>query len=127
MTITARQARLLAALLSGETMPNAARLCNVPERTARRWLTLPEFRQTLKDGQSGMVTAATRKAAGLLTRALDTLADVLDSPATTPSAKVGAARVLLEHTARLLELSDFAERLEALERRLDDAGNSGAA
>ena len=68
---------LLAALLAGKTVAQAARQANIGERTAYKRLRDPDFRQQLNEGQARLVetslarlTKASTKAAATLSRLL---------------------------------------------------------
>ena len=54
-------------------------------------------------------------------RAMDVLASIMEDESAPAGARVTAARVIYEGTARLTELDEMLERIEELERMQRDA------
>jgi hypothetical protein len=108
---------LLLALACGASVENAARQCQLSERTVYRRLAEPAFQQQLSAVRADMV----QRAAGLLTaaalEAVKTL--VALQKETVPAAvRLGAARAILELGVKLRENAELADRLAALEAKL---------
>jgi hypothetical protein len=112
------QRRALAALLAAPTLAEAAARAGVGERTLRRWLRDAAFRAELHRAQDEAMAQATRQSLAAMTEALQTLQAIMHDPTAQPSARVSAAKSILEHAARLYEATTLAERLAALEQKV---------
>ena len=128
--LTQRQKRAIAALLSEPTVQAAADLADVSRATLYRYLGAPAFQEALSRAQGEVLHMSTARLAGLLSRALDELGDVLDS-GRNASARQRAAATVLQHVTGLLEFADLAGRIEVLEqaerKKADGATNQGNA
>ncbi len=107
------------ALACGATTENAARTANISPRTAHRRLAEPGFQERLRklrmemvQRASGMLTAATLEAIKILIGLLD--------PSAPASARLGAARTIIEFGLKLRELTDLEGRIAALENRQEE-------
>ena len=111
--------RLIAALLEAPTLDAAARLAGVSVRLLYKRRQDPEFSQKLKAAQAGALADTTRFLQHSTGRAALALVEIAENPEEPPAARVSAARALLEQAGRFTEISDFAERLAALEQMAD--------
>jgi hypothetical protein len=103
-------------LASGLTIEAAARQAEVSPRTAYRRLEEPAFRRRVGELQAGMVSRALGRLADASVEAVDTLRGLLG--ADSPSARLGAARSILELGNKLRESVELEQRLAALEEQL---------
>jgi hypothetical protein len=111
-----RDERLLAALLEGLTVPQAAARAGVPERTARRRVSRPEFVARLDQARKGVDAVL---AAQLLDDAIvgrRVLRQLAEDEKTPPSVRRAAAMALVD-LAQSASARDVAVRVEELERR----------
>jgi hypothetical protein len=108
------------ALVGGATVEDAARSAGISSRTAQRRLAEPDFRKRLQKLRADILerTASTLTTAS--TEAVRTLLD-LQQPTTPATVRLGAARAILEMAIKLREITDLAERIEALEDEADDS------
>ena len=114
--LTARQGQAVDALLKEPTLGRAAAVAGVNERTLRRWLAEPMFKQAVllaRREAFGQAIGLTQKYAPV---AVATLVKVMQDGSSAASAKVTAAGVLLRFGREGIELDDLAERVDALER-----------
>jgi hypothetical protein len=114
-------AALIAGLLAGLTIADAAAAANVSEATARRRLRDADFVRQLNAERRELVAAITARLAAIADKALLTLDDLLSNPETPQPQRLGAVREALRHLAVLSESADsteLGERLERIERRL---------
>jgi hypothetical protein len=116
---------LVMALATGLAVADAARRAEVSERTAYRRLFDPQFRRRLAETRSALFAEAVGRLASLAGKAADALGDLLNSE--RDLVKLQAAKSVLELGPRLREAGELAERLEALERRLEGEEESAAA
>lgn len=114
-----KQSEALVALLHEPTIARAATQVGIHERTLRRWLEEPTFKQAYHTARR----EAFGHAVGLLQRyapvAVNTLVKVMTDERTPPGVKVAAAAILLKFGREGIELDDLAQRLELLERAAD--------
>ena len=105
--LTAKHMAGIAALLTSPSVRAAAQSCGVGETTFYAWLRLPAFQEAL--GKAG--GDALRQAMGRLQAragmAIDTLEAVCSSPDEGGSAKVAAARAILDFGFRALQVNEI--------------------
>lgn len=110
-----RQRRAISALLSAPTLKDAAERAGIGERTLRRWLQDAAFREALHRAQDETLAQAARQSLAAMGEALATLQGIMADPLAQPTARVSAARAVLEHAARLYEIVNLSERVALLE------------
>ncbi len=115
LALTTKQARAIPALMSARNVGEAAKAANVAERTLYRWMGDPTFRLRLNEAEGEAIDTATRRLLQLQAPAIDALQDVLEDPATSPTARLRAATAVLDYLIRLRELRNIEARLLALE------------
>lgn len=115
--LTGRQEGLITALLQHPTLANAASAANVPESTARRWMRDARFVRAYRDARrqavehsATILQAATPAAVAALLRNVGE-----GAPA---AIQLRAAAIILEHAMRAIEMTDYSERVEAVEAEL---------
>lgn len=113
-------ALLVASLLEQPTISKAAKAAGLSERTAFRRLGSEDFRKLYDDERSKIITAATGRLQAAIGRAVDTLAEVLDSAEAPSTARISAARAILEYGIKYGELVDVTRRVDRLEDLLKD-------
>ena len=105
--LTFRQQAALPTIALARSLAQAARDTGVAERTLRRWLEDPSFRQESYD-------LARQQAQAAMPMCLSILADAaLESP--DPALRVRAARYLLSYGVKFVEADNLRERLNAVE------------
>jgi transposase-like protein len=120
MSFTGKQEAVALALASGRTVAEVVTTCGSSERTIRRWLAQDDFRRQVAELRAEMLRRALGKLADAAVEAVDTLRGLLSAEG--ESARLGAARVILEQGVKLRESTDLEARLAALEERLAAAG-----
>lgn len=113
--MTKNQEKALAALAVNPTMKAAADAIGIDPRTIRRYLKDPDFLAEYRRIQTDILADARRQAQQLMNPALNTLAEICSNHEARNGERVAAARSILEWAARLTEITDIMERLEALE------------
>ena len=111
-TLTQKQQKALSALLTNPTKEAAAKAAGIESKTLRRYLTDPEFQAEYQKAVSGMIEDAATQARQSLNPALSCLEDGGE----TATARISAARSLLEYGLRLTEIADIMKQLEELEQ-----------
>jgi len=120
--LTAKQRRFLAALASSRTVKEAADSAKIGERTAWRYLADPGVKAELAAGQDALLGMATRGLVEDMQTARLVLKAVMLDRTAAPSARVSAARAVLEASLRFAEMVSLAERVARLEEGRDKNG-----
>jgi hypothetical protein len=107
------------ALACGDTVQAAAQTAGVSERTAYRRLTDPGTRRRVGELRADMVQRTLGKQADSAAEAADTLRKLLTAESDT--ARLGAARSILELGTKLRESVELEEQLAALEGQLGES------
>ena len=114
--LTSKQGQAVEALLREPTATKAAMAVGINERTLRRWMAAPVFRNALLRARRdafGQAIGLTHRYAPV---AVATLVKVMNDPGAAASAKVTAAAVLLKFGREGIELDDLASRIDQLEQ-----------
>lgn len=109
---------LLAALTGGATVEEAATAAAVSVSTVTRRLRDAGFVAQLDGYRASCLRAAADRLAVAATDAVAVLVDVATDTDTPPGARVTAASRVLDHAARLHDLTDLGARVGALEALL---------
>ena len=113
--ITRKQEQAIAALLQQPTVVQAAQAAQVGERTLWRWLREKNFKAAYLEARRQVVSQAIAHLQRTTTAAAGTLAQVMDDREAAPSARVSAARTILELALKAVEIEELEGRIEALE------------
>ena len=109
-----RQQAALPGIALARSLAQAARASGVAERTLRRWLEDPSFRQELDRLRQESYDLARQQAQAAMPMCLSILADAaLEIP--DPALRVRAARYLLSYGVKFVEADNLRERLNAVE------------
>ena len=118
--MTPRKEKALQALLVSRTRVEAAATAGIGESTLREYMKDPEFIDRYKQAFGDMVRDATRQAQQTLSPALSTLREIMEDRDEQASARITAARSVLEYSLRLCEQTDILEQLRDLEKWRDE-------
>ena len=122
--MTAKQKKALAALITAPTVAAAAAQAGIGYATLRRWLKDDEdFRREYERELAGLVTDAAARAKQSMVPAVLVLRKIL-AHGSSETARITAARSLLEYGLKLVELADLTARLDALEKNLEEYNNA---
>ena len=117
--LTTKQAALLAAMLEGKSLAEAAAATGANERTARRWYNEPRFQVELQRRTSDALNDASRGMTDAMQGAPAVIKAIMHDEGVAPSVRLQAARILVDSNLRLKDAVEFENRLVALETRLD--------
>ena len=106
----------LVALLSSQTVRDAAQKARVSEATLYRYLREPEFIARFRSARRDVVEHALSRLQQDASHMAGVLRSIADDDKAPASARVAAARAVIEQSIRAVELVDLAERVEALEQ-----------
>lgn len=116
--ITARQRRLIEALLAGQTISQACRTAGVSRATCYRWMKQAHFADALQSAENELLTVAMRRLLGMTGAAADALGEIV-ADRRLPAARLQAARMILDSTLRLRDAAALEVRLTELERKVE--------
>ena len=116
--LTGPQRAALDALASGASRSQAAAIANRTERTLARWLDEPAFQSALSAVTDRAIADAARRLATTLSLAVDTIGDLLADDDTPAHVRLRAAQVAIDSAVKLRELTDLADRVAALEKKI---------
>jgi len=114
-TLTRRQEAFIAALLSCPTIAHAARTAGIAEVTAGRWLKDHSFQAAYREARRQVVQHAIVQVQHATGTAVQTLVAVMQDAEAPASAKVSAAKTILDTAVKAVELEDLEVRIVALE------------
>lgn len=114
-----KKEKAIACLITQPTITAAAQEARISHSTIFRWLNDPEFKAAYRKAKKEIVGHALTQVQKSVTRAVDTLLDVMGN-GEVESAKVSAAKTILELAIRAVEIEDLESRLEVLEVQLSE-------
>jgi len=118
-TLSRKQERAITALLTEPTVRDAARAASCSERSLFRFLADPDFQEAYRAARHRVVEVAIGRLQQAGSEAVDTLRDIMQGQGHPASARVTAARSILEFALRGVEAEDLSSRLAALEEYLE--------
>lgn len=119
--INAKQERFAVALMSTSTITEAYTMAKITNSTAHKYLNDPGFKEYYMQLRREAMQQATNKLQQSAILAVETLENVMtDIENSTSSARVQAARAVLENAYRGLEVDDIQQRIEQLENKLNE-------
>lgn len=114
--MTTRQTKAIAALVSEPTKRAAAEKAGISESTLRSYLQDPSFQEAYREAFSDLMVDATHQAQRNLSPALSTLREIAEDGEQPATARISAARGLLEFGLKLSEYHDIAAKMQELEK-----------
>lgn len=117
--MTQRKEKALQALLVSRTRSEAAKAAGIGESTLRTYMQDSEFLERYRQAFGDMVRDAARQAQQTLSPALSTLREIMEDREEPASARITAARSILEYTLKLGEQVDILEQLREMEEWRD--------
>jgi hypothetical protein len=111
-----KEVRAIAALLCEPTIEAAARSAKVGARTLGRWLQRRDFAEELARAAREAMAGAMRSLQAASVEAVETLRAILADEEGPTTARVSAARVILEQAQRAAEREQLEARIVDLER-----------
>ncbi len=118
--LTPKQERALVALLDCGVIKEAAKTVGVNEATLWRWLQIPEFQSRYRAARRQLVETAIAQLQSDCTIAVRVLREVAEDKEAPSSSRVAAAKTIIEQSVSAIQLTDLQERLEEVERLLQE-------
>jgi phage terminase small subunit len=118
--IEQKQERAISALLQAESIREAAKEAGIAEATLHRWLKDDSFKEAYRMAKHEVVNHAicqVQRSTGKAVKALVEITEDKESPA---SARVSAAKTILETSIKAIELEDLERRISELEKLIKE-------
>ena len=112
----------IVALVTEPTIADAAKKAGISHATLHKWLKVKEFKDAYMQARREAVSAAISRLQQTATEAVDALRDVMNDTESPASARVSAARSILEIAIKAIELEDLEARVAELELLLQRKG-----
>lgn len=125
---SSRDEALMAALLVEPTIAAAAQRAGMPERTVYRRLASPDFAEVYRQVRRDAVSHAGARLQAASGRAVGALIAILEDPSASATARVAAAKAVLETAFSVTEQEEVTNRLDTLEAmvtELNEASTNG--
>jgi len=117
--LTPKQEKALAALLSCGEVKAAAKKAGVGQTTLWRWLKEDAFIEEYRNGRRRLVETTVSRLSSDGVAASTALREIAEDKSAPASARVAAARAIIEHSIKGVEVLDLEPRLKEIERRLE--------
>jgi hypothetical protein len=115
--LSRKQEHTIAALLDCDSIAAAAAQAGIAEGTVYRWLKDAAFEEAYRKARGQVVRHSIIKLQRATGRAVETLVAVMEDEDVTASARVSAAKAVLEMAIKGVELDDLEARITALEEQ----------
>ncbi|WP_427365896.1 hypothetical protein [Candidatus Caldatribacterium saccharofermentans] len=119
-----RRELALVALLESRDLKEAAEKVGVSEVTLWRWLRREDFRNAFRELKKEAVSLAISRIQQVCGEAVETLREVM-TLGKGEAPRVQAAKAILELALKALEIEELEERIEALEKRVNEGRDGG--
>jgi predicted DNA-binding transcriptional regulator AlpA len=119
-----RRELALVALLESRDLKEAAEKVGVSEVTLWRWLRREDFRNAFRELKKEAVSLAISRIQQVCGEAVETLREVM-TLGKGEAPRVQAAKAILELALKALEIEELEERIEALEKWVNERGDGG--
>ena len=112
-----KQAKAIISLLSSRTIQEAATQAGVNESTIWRWMKEQAFSEALTEAKHRMVAQAIIQLQQTTGEAVGTLRGIMADGEAPASARVTAAKTVLDFAVRAVKLEEIEDRLKVLESK----------
>jgi len=119
-----KQEKAITALLNCKTIAEAAQAAGVGERTLYNWLQEEAFQGEYRRARWQAAGQAIARLQSIASEAAGALQDVYSNKENPASARVSAARVVLELSIKAVELENLEERINQLEEAVRSSRNA---
>lgn len=121
--LSKRKEMAIAVLLTTPTLQEASKKIGVSYSTLWRWLQDPSFQKALKEAKKQAVAQATSTLSKICHESVLTLQEIMNDKTAPASARVSAAKTVLDSGLKVIEMDELEARLAEIEKDL--AENKG--
>lgn len=115
-----KQDLAILALMTENTLKEAAGKVGIGETTLWRWMQEDGFKEKYQDAKRQTVSHVTARLRHSMTIAIDTLIEIAENKKAQAMARVVASKTLLENGFKAVEMEDLQERVEQLEEQFKE-------
>ena len=113
--LSRKQDQVITALVTCASITEAAAQCGLADVTLRRWLKQEPFQAAYRDARRAVVQHAIAQVQRATGEAVETLRSVMQDAEAPASARVSAAKAILETALKGIDIDDLEVRIAALE------------
>jgi DNA-binding MurR/RpiR family transcriptional regulator len=118
-----KQERAIVALIAAGTVEKAAEQISVSPSTLYRWMQDKDFKNSYRNAKSDLVTHAITRLQQISSESAETLREIMQDKEKPASARVTAARAILDTAIKAVEYENLLVRIEKIEKLV--ANNRG--
>lgn len=111
-----KQEKAISALLQAQSIREAAKESGIAEATLHRWLKDESFQEAYRAAKREVVQHALCRLQRSAGKAVKVLVDIAEGKKTPASARVSAAKVILETSLKAVEYEDLEKRISEIEK-----------
>lgn len=112
---------IIAALLSTTTITEAAEIAGVSAKTIHARLKDQNFKNELDKARRELWKGYATSLQGRLGRAIQTISEIMDNEEAPPQVRLNASAEIIRSGMRITELVDVVERVDALEKIVEES------
>ena|SRR5215472_4596058 len=120
-----KKEQAVAALLSQRNVEEAAKAIGVGTNTLLRWMKEPEFDTAYRQAKRAAFSQSVARMHQATGAAVSTVLKIMVDPNAPASTRLRAADILLDRTAKAIEIEDVEARVTELERAVEASKQSG--
>lgn len=113
--LSRKKEQAVAALLAKPSIPEAAKTVGIGERTLWRWLKDDSFKSAYSEARAQIVQFVIAEIQNGLTDATKTLVEIIKNKKAPASARVSAAKAMIDIGVKAVFEEDLKQRIEAIE------------
>ncbi len=117
-----KQVKFILSLLQADNISKSAKISGISEMTAHKWL-----KNGLKDEINKLrkiyIEDNLKRLEFASIKATDVLIDILEDENCPKSVKLNTSKAILDYTLKIREQTQIIERLEGIEKRIEDRTN----
>lgn len=111
---------VIAALITHPSVREASKACGLSETQIYARMKDPDFSKLYREARRDVLSGCTSALQSRMSQAVEVLAETMSDKKVAPQVRVNAANSIFQHGIRLTEQIDVIERLESLERMMED-------
>jgi hypothetical protein len=117
--VSAKHERAIIALLTEPSVKRAAAAAEIGESTLWRWLKDDTFNKAYLDTKRKSFQQSSARIQHYTSDAASVFQSIMNDPKQPASARINAAKAVMQHATAATELEDYNQRLSALENHLE--------
>lgn len=119
-----KKEKYLNALMTSSTKKEAYQAAHISHATANRFDNDPEFQKMYQQRRQKIMEFTGNRLRQLSSKAVETLARIMDSEEATPTEQTRAAKIVLDSAFQVANQQDILDRLDELEKEAAEQNES---